>query len=83
MQAQENLEQDKINFIPQENLSRANKNLFKVTNKDKKSASGEQQLLASNHKLLHYEVPDWNNFTKDEAFKILVKHVCYFNHERK
>lgn len=37
----------------------------------------------SQHKLLQSEVPNWTNFTLDEAVNILKTHICYNNEERK
>jgi hypothetical protein len=40
------------------------------------------ELEKSNHKEIVDEVPKWYKMTMDAA-RLLIKHVCYFNVERK
>jgi hypothetical protein len=40
------------------------------------------ELEKSNHKEIVDEVPKWYKMTMDEAARLLIKHVCYFNVER-
>lgn len=40
------------------------------------------ELEKSNHKEIVDEVPKWYKMTMDEAARLLIKHVCYFNVEQ-